>query len=205
MKVVDREYVLFAIAGGAAGLLQQPFFSDNIPEVYVIVPGIIFSLSITIAAMFLAHENFPRSAWVKRYLLGAIVLAVGMPVALFGGAVSLMPINRIIPGDRFQLGGVGLSFLFCAIVSCVLWSFAMAIWVAIVNRSKAFAVLRTALAVTVSILIFASLVEMITKSLWQKSFFFPVVSLGEVIGSALVLAIGCSTYFVHHWKSVTQP
>ena len=58
-----------------------------------------------------------------------MALVVGMPVALFAGNASPIVIDRILPGDRFQLGGIGVAFFLGEIVACVVWSFVIFILV----------------------------------------------------------------------------
>jgi len=193
LKEIERKYTLFAAAGGAAGILLQPFVGGlfRLSEVfYVIGPGLIFALSVTIAALSLQPSDAPKPGLRKRFALGALTLAGGMPVAFLAGVASLNMIDRFVPGDKFELGGIGLPFFFGEIASCVVWSFVLFAWTILTNRAKALHIMRAAFLVTIAIMPSVNLVEVISKTLWQKSFLFPAISIAEEIGSALVLASG---------------
>jgi hypothetical protein len=207
LKTIEGKYTLFAGAGAAAGILLQPFVSGllRLPEVfYIIGPGLIFALLVTIAAMSLQYGDVPKSRHKKRFVLGALMLTGGMPVALLAGVASLNMIDRIVPGDKFELGGIGLPFFLGEIMSCAVWSLVLFTWTILTNRVKAFHIMRVALLVTIAIMLFANLIEIISKILWQKSFLLPMISITEEIGSAIVLAIGCAGYFSRPRKNVVE-
>lgn len=201
--MTNRKYLLFAVAGAVSGILQWPFVNGPSwlmpswlsPDVYLIAPGLIFAVCMIVATMLSRHEPI-RSGLSLRNVLGAIVLTVGMPIALLGGARSMM-IDGIIPGNKFRLGRIALSVFLSAVVSCIVWSFVMTMWTVIVNKARARRVMQTALLVTCSVVVLATLVETISKSISQKSFFWVVVSFGEVIGSAIVLAASCGSHAWH--------
>ena len=46
----------------------------------------------------------------------------------------------------------------------------------------------------------ANLVEVISKGLWQRSFFWPAVSIAEEVASALLLATCCAGYCAPGWE-----
>ena len=197
MKTVNRTYAVLASMGVAAILLELSFFHGflNLPQaIYVIAPGFIFALYMTVSTISLGHADFSRPGWRMRYIVGGVLLAAGMPIALAAGAASLTVTERIGSANHFHLGGIGLLFFVAEIVSCVVWSVAMFTWTFIVNRPRALQVLRVALPITIAIMLFANLVEVISKTLWQRSFLLPVISITELIGSALILSIGSSRY-----------
>ncbi|HVN22167.1 MAG TPA: hypothetical protein VMU05_25495 [Dongiaceae bacterium] len=198
VKMKQRKYVLFAIAGAAAGILQQPLFNGwlKLPEnlyLNLIAPGVIFTLSITIADTLMERNGGSTHSLVKRYVLGGLVLIVGMPVALLAGAVSLEAIDRVMQGGRYQLGGIGLPFFLAEIVSCVVWSAALLARTVLANRIESFQIML-ALFSTTAIMVIANLAEIVSKTLWQKTLLLPTISIAEEIGSALVLAAGCTRY-----------
>jgi hypothetical protein len=94
------------------------------------------------------------------------------------------------PSDR-MLGNTREAAIFGEIVSCILWAFVMASWVVIVNRPKACKVMPVAFVLTGSIIVLANLLEVVSKAFWQKSCLWLTISFAEVIGSSLVLAVGC--------------
>lgn len=200
--MANRTYLVFAIAGAISGILQWPFFSGSYllpsrlsPDVCLIAPGLMFAVCMIVATMLSRHGPI-RSGLSLRYALGAIVLTVGMPIAILCGAKSMM-IDGIIPANKFRLGGIALSFFLPAVVSCIVWSSVLTAWAVIVNRVRALQVMPTAFLVTCSVVVFATLVETISKSVSQKSFFMVVVTFGEVIGSAIVLAASCGSHSWH--------
>lgn len=192
-----RRYLLFGLTGIVAGVLLQPFLRGSVNSpgaVYAIAPGLIFALCMTVAAISAPRSHLQPRRWL-RYALGAAVLIVGMPVAFLVGGRSQMMVDGIMTGGN-HFGGHALSFVLReiftlgGILSCVVWSFVITAWALIVTQSSTFRIMRTAIVVTCSILICANLIEILSKSLWQRSWFVTVVSFGEIIGSALVLANG---------------
>jgi hypothetical protein len=127
-----------------------------------------------------------------------------MPIALAAGAASLVTVQHILPGDRFQLGGIGLSSLLGELVSCVIWSFVIFVWMILVNETQARRVLRVIFIVTIAILLGCSLMEIISKSFWQKSFFLPLISIAEDMGTTLVLATGVSKHWARRSRGVIE-
>jgi len=109
-----------------------------------------------------------------------------------------------VPGDKYQFGGLGLPFFLAEIVSCVVWSAVLCARMLLAKPAKPFWIMRAALFSTTAIMVGANLIEIISKTLWQKTFFLPTISVTEQIGSALILATGCSGYFGEAQKPVTE-
>ena len=207
-KTMKRQYLRFATAGAVAGILQQPFFNGslNVPQaLYLVVPGLIFALSTIIADMLTEYDGTLKRRFIKEYALGALVLIVGMPSALFAGAASLEVISRVVTGNKHQLGGIGLPFFLAEVVSCFVWSAVLSVRMALMNPAKLFRIMQIALLSTIAIMLVANIIEIISKTLWQKSFLLPTISIAEAIGSALILAPGYNNYLGRSRTPISQP
>ena len=157
----------------------------------------------TIVGLFTERERGSKPS-TKGYAIGSLVLIGGMPLAVFAGALCLNVIDRVVPGDKYQFGGLGLPFFLAEIVSCVVWSAVLCARMLLAKPAKPFWIMRAALFSTTAIMVGANLIEIISKTLWQKTFFLPTISVTEEIGSALILATGCSGYFGEAQKPVTE-
>lgn len=187
-----RKYLLFAFAGALAGALGSPILGGyiNMPSLLTaFIPGVIFSLFTMLATASALPKILNRVSF-SRWLIFGIGLAVGMPIALVAGFAVFAISDHFAPGIRYHLGDVGFSFFCAELASCLIWSLALVFSLYPISRPPMPRFLMICFGITVLIMFGANVVEIFSKMLFQKSFLLPLVSVGEQMASASILAFG---------------
>ncbi len=192
METTTKKHLLLAALGATsgglgilfdAGVVQLPTFS------LMLLPSVIFSLVIlaTISAIYPATR--PTIGYM-RWLSSFAALAVGMPAALYTGAVILNVVDLLIPGTHYQVGGIAISFFIAELVSSASWSFVVSLCLFFLCRAGILSSLVLCLPAMLSTVVLSNVLEVASTILLHKSPFLGFVSVTLQMVSALVLSIG---------------
>lgn len=185
------KYMLFMLLGALAGLVGLPIISCQISVpswLAILLPGILFSLAIA-CSFLLVYPERRHELKNPRWISALAALTFGVPIALIVGGMTLPLVDQLVPGIRYQLGGVGFPFVFAESVSCIIWSLFLLLFRHLTHATHGKLPWVLCLVVPIAVMTGAEIVEIILKEMSVRDITLPLIVIAEQAFSAGVLAI----------------